>query len=92
MSSKKWKKGICGICPAGCWVEVLIEDGKLTKIVNNLRFTEKISHIINNITDIENQAYTVPYSSNYGEFGIESVRMPHVKVSGFKISSSTKKV
>lgn len=70
----------------------LIENGKLTKVVNNLRFTEKISDIINGITDIEDQAYTVPYSSNYGEFGIDSVRMPHVKVSGFKISSSTKKV
>ena len=32
MSLSKWKKGICGICPAGCWVEVLIEDGKLTDI------------------------------------------------------------
>jgi len=26
------KKGICGICPAGCWVEVGIEDGKLASI------------------------------------------------------------
>jgi predicted Zn-dependent protease len=70
----------------------LIENGKLTKVVNNLRFTEKISDIISGITDIEDRAYTVPYSSNYGEFGIDSVRMPHVKVSGFKISSSTQKV
>ncbi|MFC1887716.1 TldD/PmbA family protein [Candidatus Cloacimonadota bacterium] len=70
----------------------LIENGKITKVVNNLRFTEKISDIINGITDIEDQAYTVPYSSNYGEFGIDSVRMPHVKVAGFKISSSTRKV
>jgi PmbA protein len=70
----------------------LIENGKLTKVVNNLRFTEKISDIISGITDIEDQAYTVPYSSNYGAFGIDSVRMPHVKVSGFKISSSTRKV
>jgi len=71
---------------------ILIENGKITQVVNNLRFTEKISDIINGITDIENQAYTVPYSSNYGEFGIDSVRMPHVKVTGFKISSSTRKV
>ncbi len=26
------RKGICGICPAGCWVEVGIEDGKLVSI------------------------------------------------------------
>ncbi len=70
----------------------LIEDGKITKVVNNLRFTENISDIIKGITDIENKAYTIPYSSNYGEFGIYSVRMPHVKVNGFKISSSTKTI
>jgi len=70
----------------------LIEDGKITKVVNNLRFTEKISDIIEGISEIENQAYTIPYSSNYGEFGIYSARMPHVKVKGFKISSSTRTV
>ncbi|MCK4654793.1 MAG: TldD/PmbA family protein [Candidatus Cloacimonetes bacterium] len=70
----------------------LIENGKLTKVVNNLRFTEKISDVINGITDIENRSYTIPSSSNYGEFGIYSARMPHVKVKGFKISSSTRTV
>ena len=70
----------------------LIEDGKITKVVNNLRFTENISDIIKGITDIEKKSYTIPYSSNYGEFGIYSARMPHVKVNGFKISSSTKTV
>jgi predicted Zn-dependent protease len=70
----------------------LIEDGKITKVVNNLRFTEKISDIIKGIVEIENKSYTIPYSSNYGEFGIYSTRMPHVKVNGFKISSSTRTV
>ncbi|MCD6181369.1 MAG: TldD/PmbA family protein [Candidatus Cloacimonetes bacterium] len=70
----------------------LIEDGKITKVVNNLRFTEKICDILNGITAIENTSYTVPFSSNYGEFGIGSVKMPHVKVTGFKISSSTKTI
>jgi len=27
-----WRKGICGICPAGCWVEVATEDGRLAGI------------------------------------------------------------
>jgi cysteine desulfurase NifS len=27
-----WKKGICGICPAGCWVEVRMENGTLRDI------------------------------------------------------------
>ena len=27
-----WKKGICGICPAGCWVDVDVEEGRLVGI------------------------------------------------------------
>ena len=27
-----WKPAICGLCPAGCWVEVDIQDGRLTDI------------------------------------------------------------
>ncbi|RMD81733.1 MAG: aminotransferase V, partial [Lentisphaerae bacterium] len=30
--SSEWKKGLCGICPAGCWVEVRLSDGKLVDI------------------------------------------------------------
>ena len=26
------RRGICGICPAGCWVKVGVEDGKLVEI------------------------------------------------------------
>ncbi len=27
-----WKKSICGICPAGCWVEVGVDDGRLASM------------------------------------------------------------
>lgn len=27
-----WQKGICGICPAGCWVEVEKKDGRIVDI------------------------------------------------------------
>jgi len=27
-----WKKGLCGICPAGCWVEVGLRNGELVDI------------------------------------------------------------
>jgi cysteine desulfurase NifS len=27
-----WKKGICGICPAGCWIEAGIKENKLVDI------------------------------------------------------------
>ncbi|MDP8209608.1 MAG: metallopeptidase TldD-related protein [Candidatus Stygibacter australis] len=67
----------------------LIEDGKITKVINNLRFTEKIVRIIENITEIENKAVTIPFSQNYGHFGIDSYRMPHVTISSFNITSST---
>lgn len=70
----------------------LIEDGQLVKVVNNLRFTVKISDVISNITDIEDESTTFPMSDNYGSFGINASRMPHVKVKSFKISSSTKTV
>ncbi|MBD3236753.1 MAG: aminotransferase class V-fold PLP-dependent enzyme [Candidatus Eisenbacteria bacterium] len=28
----RWKPAICGICPAGCWVEVGLRDGKMVDI------------------------------------------------------------
>jgi len=70
----------------------LIENGEFTKVINNLRFTEKISDIIKSITEIENKNYSIPFSENYEEFSISSVSMPHVKVKDFKISSSTKTI
>ncbi len=30
--SLEWKRGLCGICPAGCWVEVGLRDGRLEDI------------------------------------------------------------
>ncbi len=31
-SRVEWRKGLCGICPAGCWVEVGLANGKLVDI------------------------------------------------------------
>ncbi|MCL2063721.1 MAG: TldD/PmbA family protein [Candidatus Cloacimonetes bacterium] len=70
----------------------LIEDGQITKVVNNLRFTEKITDILNNITDIEDKSTVYPMSDNYGSFSISAYSMPHIKVKEFNISSSTKTV
>lgn len=30
--AKKWVKGLCGICPSGCGIEILIEDERIKKI------------------------------------------------------------
>ena len=70
----------------------LIKDGKLSKVVNNLRFTLKISELLENVTMIENKSYTVPESSNYGYFEVSAVKMPHIKTEKFHISSSTKTI
>ncbi len=32
MSSSEIKDGLCGICPAGCWVRTRFEDGRLTGV------------------------------------------------------------
>jgi cysteine desulfurase NifS len=32
VAGPQWRRGLCGICPAGCWVEVGLKNGKLTDI------------------------------------------------------------
>lgn len=70
----------------------LIENGELTNVINNLRYTVRIADVIKQISEIEDHLYLVPASDNYGEFEINSYAMPHVKVEGFKITSSTKTI
>ena len=67
----------------------LIEHGKITQVVNNLRFTEKLSRIFENIVDLESSGHTVPFSDNYEFFEISSAKAPHVLVKLFNITSST---
>ncbi len=70
----------------------LIEDGEITRVVNNLRYTQRIAEIVERITGIENANTVVPFSDNYEDFDIETASMPHVRVNGFKISSSTETI
>ncbi len=70
----------------------LIEDGKITKVVNNLRFTEIIARIFQHISALEDKCQTVPFSDNYEFFDISSVKAPHVLVKEFNITSSTKTI
>ncbi len=32
MQEVEWKKGICGICPAGCWIEAGMKNGKIVDV------------------------------------------------------------
>jgi len=70
----------------------LIEDGKITAVVNNLRFTEKISRILENTLELEDKAYTIPFSENYADFDVSTVKAPHARISKFNITSSTKTI
>ena len=67
----------------------LIENGKIVNVVNNLRFTEKIAEIFEQITELENATHTIPVSGNYDDFSIFAAALPHVKTAKFKITSST---
>lgn len=70
----------------------LIEDGKICAVVNNLRFTEKITRILENTIELEDTAYTIPFSENYASFDIDTVKAPHARVRNFNITSSTKTI
>jgi predicted Zn-dependent protease len=70
----------------------LIEDGRITAVVNNLRFTEKISRILENTLELEDKAYTIPFSDNYADFDVSTVKAPHARISTFNITSSTKTI
>ncbi|MGC9361391.1 MAG: TldD/PmbA family protein [Candidatus Syntrophosphaera sp.] len=67
----------------------LIENGRITKVVNNLRFTERIERILNNVVNLESSCQTIPFSGNYETFDIETAKAPHALVKDFNISSST---
>jgi len=70
----------------------LIENGRVTKVVNNLRFTERIERILNNVVELEDHCATVPFSGNYASFEIETVKAPHARVKDFNVTSSTKTI
>ncbi len=70
----------------------LVENGKITKVVNNLRFTEKIDRILKNIVALENRSDTIPFSDNYEMFSVEAAKAPHVLVKDFNITSSTRTI
>jgi cysteine desulfurase NifS len=54
----EYRKGLCGICPAGCWVEVDIRDGKLIDIRSDT------SHNLGMICHRGKHAPDIIYSEN----------------------------
>jgi len=55
---KVWRKGLCGICPAGCWVEVALNNGKLVDI------RPDTGHSLGNICRLGEHAPEIIYSEH----------------------------
>jgi cysteine desulfurase NifS len=66
-SKIEWKKGICGICPAGCWVEVGMDNGKLVDI------RQDNSHSLGMICRRGENAPEIIYSENRLKYPMKRV-------------------
>jgi cysteine desulfurase NifS len=54
----EWRKGLCGICPAGCWVEVALSNGRLVDI------RADTSHSLGTICRLGEHAPHIVYSED----------------------------
>ena len=54
----EWRKGLCGICPAGCWVEVALDNGRLVDI------RPDTSHSLGTICRLGEHAPQIVYSED----------------------------
>ena len=54
----EWKKGLCGICPAGCWVEIALENGRMVDI------RPDDSHSLGTICRLGQHAVEIVYSEH----------------------------
>ncbi|MFC1956704.1 IscS subfamily cysteine desulfurase [Chloroflexota bacterium] len=63
----RWEKTLCGICPAGCWVEVAIRNGRLVDI----RPDE--SHVLGMICRRGKHAPEIVYSDNRFKYPMKRV-------------------
>ena len=63
----RWEKTLCGICPAGCWVEVAIENGRLVDI------RPDTSHVLGMICRRGKHAPEIVYSDNRLKYPMKRV-------------------
>jgi len=64
----------------------LIENGRITKAVKNLRFTQSFMEAFNNIEALENRSIPVS-ESNYYYFYPTAIRTPSMKIRDFTFTS-----
>jgi len=62
-----WRKGLCGICPAGCWVEVALSNGKLIDI------RPDTSHSLGTICRLGEHAPQIVYSDDRLKYPLRRV-------------------
>jgi len=62
-----WQKALCGICPAGCWVEVALKNGKLVDI------RQDNSHTLGMICRRGKHAPEIVYSENRLKYPMKRV-------------------
>lgn len=67
----------------------LIEDGRITKGVKNLRFTENIIEVLNRLEDISGKAELVADDPGYGARFATGIVVPAIKVRDFNFTSAT---
>ena len=67
----------------------LIEDGKVTKPVKNLRFTESVLKALSSVEAISKDVTLVSEGDNYGSRFATGVRVPALKISGFNFTGAT---
>jgi cysteine desulfurase NifS len=53
-----WEKGLCGVCPAGCWVEIAMENGRMVDIRPDK------SHSLGTICRLGKHALEIVYSEH----------------------------
>ena len=63
----EWKKGLCGICPAGCWVEVSLKNGRLVDI------RQDTNHTLGMICRRGNHAPEIVYSKHRLKYPLKRV-------------------
>lgn len=63
----EWRKGLCGICPAGCWVEMAISDGRLVDI------RPDTSHSLGTICRLGEHAPQIVYSEDRLKYPLRRV-------------------
>lgn len=67
----------------------LIENGRISKAIRNMRFTQNIQEAFNRIVSLENVSHVVT-ESNYYSFFPSATKVPAIKIEDFTFSSVSK--